>query len=449
MNKIKLTSVLLLILLGIAIVGCQPTPKNTAAVSEVEETTSFGKINSKTSESIPTRFDSEYSEDYLSLSFAADIVANDVANARVYRTTNSMITDSDLPRYINGIFKDSDVNSLIQPMNKAQYESFYLDLVKTLDEIKNDAGSSGDIPAMEAEIERVSQRMNEAPETVSTIVDPYAFYSTSGIMAIKNSGDLGRKEKATLSISIAEDDVAFRLVNGPKYTDVSVSFEQLIYSTPHNVEITKDDALQEAEKFLSDISINDMQVNAYTVGVVSKNGLHDDIDDFIQQCHMFFFTRVIEGIPITYTEFDSHAIPDDESFNRIPSSEYIIIAVDDEGVALFDWRGMTDVADVQQHEVDLVAFDDVVNSATQHMKNKFAMNENKEKYTVEISRVVFGYMNVLQKNNNDYNLLIPVWDFFGTVNIGGSASAKEYAGYDSVVTVNALNGSIIDRNLGY
>lgn len=77
--------------------------------------------------------------------------------------------------------------------------------------------------------------------------------------------------------------------------------------------------------------------------------------------------------------------------------------------------------------------------------------------TLIIDRCSLGLAKVAQKNSDKY-MLIPVWDFFGYITyeyVAGIAETDEnneityrQAEY-SFLTINAIDGSVIDRNLGY
>lgn len=53
-----------------------------------------------------------------------------------------------------------------------------------------------------------------------------------------------------------------------------------------------------------------------------------------------------------------------------------------------------------------------------------------------VSKITLGYMRVRSMNAPDTYELIPVWDFFE-------------GEFDSLLTVNAIDGTIIDRDYGY
>lgn len=63
---------------------------------------------------------------------------------------------------------------------------------------------------------------------------------------------------------------------------------------------------------------------------------------------------------------------------------------------------------------------------------------------IEIDRVVLGYARISEADSYDTGLLIPVWDFQGRRTYGNGLTD-----YGSLLTVNAIDGSVIDRSLGY
>jgi hypothetical protein len=57
-----------------------------------------------------------------------------------------------------------------------------------------------------------------------------------------------------------------------------------------------------------------------------------------------------------------------------------------------------------------------------------------------------------KKDNPDHLMLVPVWDFLGTRIWKDTNSGKDVSSGNvnlSFLTINAIDGSVIDRNLGY
>ncbi len=66
---------------------------------------------------------------------------------------------------------------------------------------------------------------------------------------------------------------------------------------------------------------------------------------------------------------------------------------------------------------------------------------------VKITEVRFGYARITEQNQNGSGLMAPVWDFFGVIT-GANGDVIDDP-EESLLTVNAMDGSVIDRNLGY
>ena len=71
---------------------------------------------------------------------------------------------------------------------------------------------------------------------------------------------------------------------------------------------------------------------------------------------------------------------------------------------------------------------------------RYANVPKEEQYTIEIDRIELGLMRVYEQNNLDTGVIVPVWDFYGKIN------GKSEGTY---LTINAVDGSIIDRVGGY
>ena len=82
--------------------------------------------------------------------------------------------------------------------------------------------------------------------------------------------------------------------------------------------------------------------------------------------------------------------------------------------------------------------------------DEFELNSNGGK-VVEINRIVFNMMRVAQKESSDSYYYLPVWDFLGkTVDNNMETQEDDVpVSEKSFLTINAIDGSIIDRGLGY
>jgi CDP-diacylglycerol pyrophosphatase len=92
--------------------------------------------------------------------------------------------------------------------------------------------------------------------------------------------------------------------------------------------------------------------------------------------------------------------------------------------------------------------------------NAYALNDRIIKREFTINEIRFGYAKIARQDNPNQYLLVPAWDFFGTckdtmaANISDPNYDKDNASIEnnfrqSFMTINAIDGSAINRNLGY
>ncbi len=68
--------------------------------------------------------------------------------------------------------------------------------------------------------------------------------------------------------------------------------------------------------------------------------------------------------------------------------------------------------------------------------------------TARVDRVRLSYSRISEKDSFDTGLVVPVWSFEGKV----TAYSGEYPAYErngTLLAVNAIDGSVIDADLGY
>lgn len=114
------------------------------------------------------------------------------------------------------------------------------------------------------------------------------------------------------------------------------------------------------------------------------------------------------------------------------------------------------IGNIKTENLNLLSFSEIMKIYEKMMVVTNADNmqyENSRVYNID--RIVLGYARIYEPSTDAHTgILIPVWDFFGSM-----TSESEYNGEtesntskdpnESFLTINAVDGSIIDRNLGY
>lgn len=172
------------------------------------------------------------------------------------------------------------------------------------------------------------------------------------------------------------------------------------------------------------------------------------------QYYAFRYTRHINGIPVS-DDYGGESMSNDYDYSS--GLGVITIFVNDEGVCYLDYHNPYDLGEVVQSNVELLPFDQILDVfanlgllSIQHLERNADLQEN----TMDVYKIQLGYMAVRQPDNVNAYYYVPVWDFYGhrvLFGTGGYAHGKEFGpvwGW-SELTINAIDGTIIDRDLGY
>lgn len=195
------------------------------------------------------------------------------------------------------------------------------------------------------------------------------------------------------------------------------------------------------------------------------------------------FMREINGCPTAYESTDVGSNIESEVMEPIPY-EKMVIVMDDMGMVSFEWETPMSIESIDNPDVTLLAFEEIAQRATAQIGQFWAYNAIEAKShdgedmsdpgcTAKITKVELGLMRVAKADSDEF-YYIPVWNFFTDlehtddywertgkelfswedhdfVDENGNSTDKicSYPQAWGAVTINALDGSVIDRDLGY
>jgi len=184
---------------------------------------------------------------------------------------------------------------------------------------------------------------------------------------------------------------------------------------------------------------------------------------FLRHAYELQYVRTINGAAMTYanneadsTDYRSAALnakqskSSDAAYAASWAPESITFLIDDTGIVKFRWQSPVDMKDTITKNTALLPFSDISSIFDQMVYVKCADNrdlEKQDKSTLTITKVKLGLMRVLEQNK-DTGLIIPVWDFFGSQTWEGESYKNDDPSH-SFLTINAIDGSIIDRAASY
>ena len=126
-----------------------------------------------------------------------------------------------------------------------------------------------------------------------------------------------------------------------------------------------------------------------------------------------------------------------EEQDNIPYSfETMYFRITDQGVEQFIWNSPMELGEKQAENVTLLDYSEIEDIFKNQMALKLADVEDTT--VIHVNEIKFGLMRVLNKDKQDEFTLVPTWDFISDV-----------YGRSSILTINAIDGSILDRRYGY
>lgn len=226
---------------------------------------------------------------------------------------------------------------------------------------------------------------------------------------------------------------------------------ELVEFTDEPTTISEDEARETADTFMKTVGLDD--IYQYYEG-----GLYSEVRDIrvgedtetegYRKLYIFRYMRYADGAFVTFDVKSKHeeGWNGDDYVKKDWPVECVEIRVNDSGIVGFDYNAPLEITETVVDQSNLKNFDEI-KAAFEKMvmiTNAKTDSELDSGVMVEIHRVVLGYARISEADSYDTGLLVPVWDFQGKVT---NEYGSEFA--DSVMTINAIDGSIIDRSLGY
>ncbi len=215
--------------------------------------------------------------------------------------------------------------------------------------------------------------------------------------------------------------------------------EDGIHPTCQNetVTITEEEALTKAKDLLTSIGIDNFECN--------ESGLFNELlsGESYRKVYIFKFVRTIDGVKLfTGDEKFTDGYQGGEYVKKQWPTECVEVKVNDDGIVEFTYNAPLEVTETVVDKTSMKSFEEIKSIFESMVVVANAQEDFKKNITVDT--VKLRYERISEKDSFDTGLLIPAWDFAGTID-----SDKLGANDGSVLTINAIDGSVINRELGY
>lgn len=214
--------------------------------------------------------------------------------------------------------------------------------------------------------------------------------------------------------------------------------------------MTEEEAIQLGKELLSSMNINNMELSeSFSYYVCDKDTISDDVSGY-----ELIFQPTYGDIRVLDDPYATHS---EKDYDAVYENERINITITDEQVVSFTWLNPSKEVATDNQNVELKPFDEI----TQLFEKQMSLEYNIGKLTsgdgsniisanIDITRVELGAARIDVPDKAATYRMVPVWKFYGThileiENDNEPLPSNEH----EYLTINAIDGSIINTDLGY
>lgn len=277
---------------------------------------------------------------------------------------------------------------------------------------------------------------------------------------------LGKDRAAYINLIQSEKEASTQMVfdNG-NYGFGYNTFKPYDGADAERLNMTYEEAKAKAEEFVRAMDGEDTNMLMHSSSIGYDLGtITNYTKETSPQCYSFSFARSYNGFvlkPVGHLWGTLDMQKDPEAYAKRVSPESMFVTIDDEGICSTGWLNQTEYIETVTEDTPLLDFNTVVDNFEQYCKQKFTWIPDDDTtphgltVSFNVKRVEMNLMAIPEKDNLENLVTVPVWDFIAdeefddkeAVDVEGFALEGEKD--ISIVTVNAINGTIINREQGY
>ena len=172
-----------------------------------------------------------------------------------------------------------------------------------------------------------------------------------------------------------------------------------------------------------------------------------------ESCNAYYFVREVNGFPETYvkTYFGTQATgTDGYPVMNLWTQEYVEAVVQAGKLVSLKWQNPSEIVQIDNENAKLLPWDTIEQRCKEQldrMLTPVSFSATGEPNAIHINRIELGLTKLLMPNSESYKL-IPTWSFLGYDDAVPSR-ADDAGAAICFITINALDGSIVDRGNMY
>ena len=483
----KITSIILLAAMALTLLtGCQQTPDTPAVIQKDQEqmlqTAEHGKDNSAllAALEVPERFTGDWT--------GVNGLVHVTADAEIVLPNEDKIPTGSIGRRD---FAQADLDTFLRVFLKGQpfYKEVYLTKQEAMEQLeKFQAMQRGDIPlsgdatyeALPELIAYYAEQARTAPDEGELTLASTCFVSEGPFENMSGWSEVDGKKVHLWVENMPDfwDNAVYYVEN---YGDPNNAFAQptaylpdWVSKEPFKPDITAREAQQMGDALIAELGFENVVCDQITpvyfadpmvlYGAVEPGpadaspeiAVHFRYDNpehlVVDTGYELQYVRCVGDFPIGYTGYRGDSI--EQGYSHVWVYEQIQVDVTKDGVVYFSWISPSEEPVLELEDTQLMSFEEIASIFERMFMVKYSyiqtINDNggDAHPHMKIDMVRLNIMRIRAKDDAERGLLVPVWDFWGSYKVPEVESPYPQEP-EIFLTLNAIDGTVIDRELGY
>ncbi len=421
---------------------------------------------------IPTEYkwEAQGADGKLNISVNAPVIIPKGGKMPIYRVMAADFSQEQVTAFWNELIGDTEMWKAQQQITKAQVQEQILRLKSMWDEYGEDAARE--------ELKWLEDAYRNAPEKAveeradgmleeNTDADGAVYKS---IEACENAGGINRSGKYfsvnnnSNRINGTTEYKVSRQAN-LSYTNESIQYSGM-YDLHSAMPVTEDTILEKSimdktglspkdaiEQVQSMLDRTGCGMEVHRVWLLINETALDDVSGIAlnpaeQYSYEIECVRTVDGVPASYSNEYSGGTGD--AATSIWGYENMNCTVNKNGIAQVNWNAPLAIKETVNEDAQLKPFAQVKEIFEKMMLVKYeAAAESSLADNYSIDRVELSLHRIAEQNSYEYGLLVPVWNFYGTATHEYEEGSAVTTVSRSLMSINAIDGSVIDIQKGY
>ena len=471
---------IILIILSSLLISCQETPSDAIVVNKQDYLANRIQNEGTENEKNLTDLESDIikksvdtGNNKITVSINAKINIPNINQYPIVKIKTENFTQHQVNQIVSTLFSG---RTLYKPWNKSksEIEASIIDLKGIINnpETSQDLRelSKEELKYQEYEYGKAPDKVEKLPAITSfAVVNPNESTDYADGKEYKNQGDPFEKidiwadfgSNSHSELSVVNKD------NGKNswmmyVRDVNSNFEGYL---PYEIELIKQTnsgfeyidaekvAIQSLRNMGIDLDISSASLVSYLKNIKEKN----DIFSAEHQAYKFYFTRKANDVKVNYDTIISLGEMNND-YSKCVFYEMASITIDESGIRDFEFRAPYKVIQTIEKDAKIIDLNMAISKFENRIRHLFIAQAPVYPFNINIHTIKLGLSRIM--NIDGSYLLVPTWDFMGNIqyfndglrseseidlNLNEESLSPAYC----IISVNALDGSIIDKAQGH